>query len=253
MIYNSIDFLKNIKLISLSPYISNTNLKRTLLNNNLGQITLNDFLGEYHSNSFESPTVSKYKDNLYNAVFLLESFFINGLTENVFSKGVDYPAKKFLIENGYPPEKNILEKTLLNYSKDCDDETRYVCKLLLENNFYKWIHIYNYNLIASTKFTQIRDVKLELTNYLIDQEYDFEINKIDIAENSLNRTLKHLPITVLFKNRPELIIIDFLSKSHNFGIYNIKHLIAFDDDFLNFLKISKIEHFEIINKIFKLL
>ncbi len=252
MIYNSIEFHKKVKLISISPYISNTNIKRSLLNNRAGQVSLEEFLEQYHTNNFEVEALSKYKENIYKSLYLFEGFFISGLTKNVFSESVTYPAKEFIIESGYPVDKNNMEKKVLNYSNSCDENSKSICNLLLENNFYRWIELYSYNLISSVKFRDLRDIKLELTNYLIDHQYDFDINKEDVSENYRNDSINHLPISVLFKNRPDLKIVDFLGKSFNYGVYNIKHLLIFSDDFLNFIQSSNLNDYETIEEIFKL-
>jgi len=252
MIYNSIEFHKKVKLISLSPYISNTNIKRSLLNNKAGEVSLEDFLEQYHTNNFEFDALSKYKENIYKSLFLFESFFIRGLTKNVFSESVTYPAKEYIIESGYPVDKNTVEKKVMNYSNSCDERNKSICNLLLDNSCYRWIELYSYNLITSVKFKELRDIKLEFTNYLIDHQYDFEINKDDISENYMNDSINHLPISVLFKTRPDLKIVDFLGKSFNYGVYNLKHLIIFSDDFLDFLQSSNFDDYETIEEIFKL-
>ena len=252
MIHSSLDFEKYFNLRSVTPYISSTDLRRPLMHNKVGDTLIIDFLDQYHSKDFQMPILSKFSENLYQAIFFLEGLFVKGLLENKFEKGVNYPAKEFLINNYDKVNPDFLKTFITSRAtKFNDSDIQKVIDLLSIHKFHKWIGIYSYNLVSKSSYRELNEMKLNFKNYfLLNPPDQFHFDTNNIENNAYHPAISHIPISCLFKPKIDLKIVRFLEKSIRFGLYNIGHFKFFDNDFLNFLSETKPGAFEKINKIF---
>ena len=252
MIHSSVDFEKYFNLRSVTPYISSTDLRRPLMHNKVGDTLIIDFLDQYHSKDFQIPILSKFSENLYQAIFLLEGMFVRGLVKNKFEKGVNYPAEEFLINN-YDEVNSDFLITFINSkaTKFNNPVFEGVVDLLRIHKFHKWIDIYSYNLVNKSSYRELNEMKLIFTNYFLlnpPDQINFDTN--NIVNNADDSTISHIPISCLLKPKVDLKIVRFLEKSIRFGLYNIGHLKFFDSDFLKFLNAKELTDYYLINKIF---
>ena len=252
MINTSEEFQEKFSLRSLAPYVSSTDLRRPLMHNSVGDIKIKSFLDQYHSKDFETSLLSKFQNNLYNSIWLVEGFFVKGLLKNIFPPNIEFAVKNFYKDNFSQINNALLINHIENY-KDShpSEEIVKIIDSLLENNFFKWIDLFSYELCNNTSAQELYNMKFEFTNYfLLNNPDGINLDLNQIENNSLNYEISHIPISCILKSKVDLKIIKFLQKSFSFGFYNIIHFKYFDQDFINFLNNVKKDDFFVISKIF---
>ena len=124
------------------------------MHNSVGDIKIKSFLDQYHSKDFETSLLSKFQNNLYNSICLVEGFFVKGLLKNIFSPNIEFAVKNFYKDNFSQINNTFLISHVENY-KDShpSEEVVKIIDSLLENNFLNGL-IYlamNYAIIQVLK------------------------------------------------------------------------------------------------------
>ena len=108
---------KIFSLRALAPYVSSTDLRRPLMHNSAGDIKIKSFLDQYQSKDFETSLLSKFQNNLYNSICLVEGFFVKGLLKNIFSPNIEFAVKNFYKDNFSQINNTFLISHVENYKE----------------------------------------------------------------------------------------------------------------------------------------